>query len=165
VNNRQLAQVGLGLLGVWAVLSAVAAFIQIAGVVGVSLPRLGFAEVVPVGLLLGLSYLLIFHNASVATAIFPSVDAADQHTPPDFARTLIALTGVILLVQAAPSAVNTVLILLSVSEIDPPQRAELLRRLIGILVPIGSGIYLMTRPGRLLEYWQRASPEHIPSGE
>jgi hypothetical protein len=160
VNNRQLAQVGLGLLGVWALLSAVAVFVQIAGVVGVSFAPVALAEIIPVGLLLGLSYLLIFHNAKVATAIFPDVEATADHALPDCARTLVALTGVLLLVQATPGAVNTILIFLSDREIDPTSRGQLIRRFIGSLVPIGSGIYLITRPGRFLEYLQRPLPEH-----
>lgn len=164
MNNRQLAQVGLGLLGVWALLSAVSAFIQIAGVVGGFSAPLALAEVIPVSLLLGLSYLLIFHNAKVATAIFPDVAATD-HAPPDFARTLVGLTGVLLLVQATPGAVNTILNLLSVGKIDLTLRGQLIRRFIGSLVPIGAGIYLIARPGRLLEYLQRPLPEHTADGE
>ena len=161
MNIRQLAQVGLGLLGVWALLTAVAEFMQIAGIVGASLARLALAEVMPVGLMLGLSYLLIFHNTKVATAIFPDVEAATtDHAPADLSRTLVALTGVMLLVQAAPAVLNTILTYLAVGQSDPTLRGRLIPRFIGLLVPIGAGIYLITRPGRLIEYLQRPLPEH-----
>jgi hypothetical protein len=160
VNNRQLAQVGLGLLGVWALLAAVEAFVQIAAIVGASFARIGLAEVIPVGLLLGLSYLLIFHNAKVATAVFPDVEAAVDRPAPDIARTLVALAGVMLLVQATPGAVNAILNLLSIGVTDPALRGQLVRRLVGAIVPIAAGIYLIARPQRLLEYLQRPLLEH-----
>ena len=159
MNIRQLAQVGLGLLGVWALLVAAAEFIQIAAFVGVSFAPLALAEVIPVALMLGLSYLLIFHNAKVATAIFPDLEPATYHAAPDLARTLVALTGVLLLVQAAPTAVNAILTVFSAGGPDPTLRGRLIQRFIGSLVPIGAGIYLITRPERLLEYLQRPMPE------
>jgi hypothetical protein len=161
VNIRQVAQVGLGLLGVWALLTAVETFIQIAGVVGVSRAPLALAEVLPVTLMLGLSYLLIFHNAKAATAIFPDVEAATGPAPSDFSRTLIALTGVMLLVQAAPTTVNAILNYFSVGQTDPTLRGRLVERFIGSLVPIGAGIYLIAHRERLLDYLQRALPEHV----
>ena len=165
MNNRQLSQVGLGLLGVWALLSAVSAFIQIAAIVGTSTARLAAAEVIPVGLMLALSYLLIFHNAKVATAIFPDVEGAVDHAPPDISRTLVALTGVMLLVQVMPALVNSVLVLISLGRFDPMLRAQVFRRLIGTLIPIGAGVYLIMRPDRLLEYLQRPLSQPVPSGE
>ena len=161
MNIRQLAQVGLGLLGVWALLTAVETFIQIAGIVGVSRAPLALAEVIPVGLMLGLSYLLIFHNAKVATAIFPDVEVATGHAPPDFSRTLIALAGVLVLVQAAPITVNAILNYFSVGQTDPTLRGRLIERFVGSLVPIGAGIYLIARPERLLDYLQRPLPEQV----
>ncbi|HEY8310284.1 MAG TPA: hypothetical protein VIG47_06995, partial [Gemmatimonadaceae bacterium] len=160
-----LAEVGLGLLGVWTLLSAVEAFIQIAAIVGASFAPLGIAEVIPVGLSLILSYLLIFHNAKVATAIFPDVEATTDVAASDVARTLVALTGVMLVVQAMPGAVNIVLNMLPIGGIEPRLRAELLNRSIRAAIPIAAGVYLIMRPGRLLEYLQRPLPEHNPSGE
>jgi hypothetical protein len=160
VNNRQLAQTGLGLLGVWALLSAAGTFIQIAAAVGMSFAPLALAEVIPVAILLSVSYLLIFHNAKVATAIFPDIDAPVERAPSDVTLTLVALTGVLLLVQAAPSAANNILAFLSVGASDPGLRGQLIRRFIASLIPIGAGIYLITRPGRFVEFLQRPSPEH-----
>lgn len=169
MSGRQLAEIGLGLLGVWALLSAVATFVQIAGVVGASLARVALAEVLPVALLLGLSYLLIFHNGKVATAIFPDVDtgsdARTDNDAPDLARTLVALMGVLLLVEATPSALNLVLNLISVGDADPAFRSQLRRRLLGALVPIAAGVYLIARPGRLIEYLRRPAPEHATAGD
>jgi hypothetical protein len=166
VNNRQLAQIGLGLLGVWSLLSAVATFIQIGVVVGVSAARLGIAEVIPVALLLGISYLLVFHNAQVAAAIFPDVEANAGGAPTwDISRTLVALTGVLLLVDAAPGVLNTILNYFTAGAIDPALRGQLAGRLIGLLVPIAAGIYLIARPDRLLDYLQRPAPAEVPNSE
>jgi hypothetical protein len=165
MNNRQLAQVGLGLLGVWALLNAVSAFIQIAALVGVSFPRLAVAEVVPVGLMLGLSYILIFHNAKVASAILPDVGGASEHVPSDLARTLIALTGVLLLAEALPTVINTMLNYATVGATDAMLRPQLVRRFIGSLAPLGVGIYLIARPQRLLDYVQRPTAEYAANVE
>ena len=165
MKYRQLAQVGLGLLGIWALLTASAIFIQIIGIAGHALAPLAL-EVIPVGIMLGVSYLLIFHNAKVAAAIFPDIEAAAVHAPTDLARTLIALTGVFLLVEATPGVVNTILTFLFAGEIDDPRvRGQLIRRFIGSLVPIAAGIYLIARPGRLLEYLQRPLPEQTAAAE
>lgn len=155
MKNRQLAQVGLGLLGVWSLLSAVATFIQVGAIVGASLGRVALAVALPVALMLGLSYLLIFHNAKVALAIFPDVDDGAAQAEPDFAKTLVALTGVMLLVQSTPSALNVFLTLVALDRTDPSLHGDVVRRLIGLLVPIAAGIYLLLRPGRLLEYLGR----------
>lgn len=167
MNIRQLAQVGLGLLGVWALLSAVATFIQIAAIVSTSVARLAIAEVLPVALLLSVSYLLIFHNTKVAAAIFPDVEGAADgaSAQSDLALTLVALTGVFLLVQATPGALNAVLNIFTVGDIDPNLRGGLLRRFIGALIPIGAGIYLIVRPGRLLDFLQRSGPAEIALSE
>jgi hypothetical protein len=159
VNNRQLARVALGLLGIWGLLTAVAEFIQIAAVIGASATPVALAVVVPAAALLGLSYLLIFHNARVAMAMFPESEAAAEPLPADLARTLIALTGVVLVVQASPGAVNNILNLFIMGATESSLRAPLLRRLISSAVPIGAGWYLIARPGRLLEYLQRPLPE------
>lgn len=159
MNNRQLAQIGLGLLGVWALLTAVAEFVQIVAVASASIAILTLAEIVPMGLLLGLSYVLVFHNAKVATAIFPDIDGIADAEPHDLSRTLVALTGAMLLVRGTPSALNVILSYLSVDSIDPTLRGRIVRPLIGSLVPIGAGIYLIARPERLIAFLQRPSPK------
>jgi len=165
VNYRQLAQVGLGLLGVWSLLTAVATFIQIGAVVGTSGARLGTAEAIPVALLLGISYLLVFHNTQVAAAIFPSVETAPDHATYAISRTLVALTGVLLLVQAVPSLLSTVLAYFTAGAVDPTMRPQILARVAGLLVPVGAGLYLITRPERLLDYLEDRAPEQAPSSE
>lgn len=163
MNYRQLAQVGLGLLGVWALLDAAALFVQIAGVVGGSLAPLVLAEIIPVVLLLGFSYLLIFHNAKVAAAIFPEAAGASDPAPSDLARVLVALTGVLLLVRAAPLAINGILTLLSLSDAEPTARGDVVGRTVATLIPIGVGIYLLARPSRFLEFLDR--PMTAPTAE
>jgi hypothetical protein len=158
MNNRQLAQVGLGLLGVWVLLTAITEFIQIAAVVSASIVALTLAEILPVGLMLGLSYLLIFHNARVTTAIFPDVDSTTDADGLTLSRALVALTGIMLLVRATPSALNIILAYMTADGIDPTMRGRVLRPLLGAALPIGVGIYLLTRPQRLIDYLERPAP-------
>ena len=165
MNHRQLAQIGLGLLGVWSLLTAVATFIQIGAIVGASGARLGAAEAIPVALLLGISYLLVFHNAQVAAAIFPNVEATPDDATYSISRTLVALTGVLLVVQAAPGVLNAVLAYFTVGAVNPTARGQLVARLVGLVVPLGAGIYLITRPERLLDYLERPLPEQAPTSE
>jgi hypothetical protein len=165
VNNRQLAQVGLGLLGVWALLAAATAFIQFGAVVAVGGARLGVAEVIPVALMLGISYLLLFHNAKVTLAIFPDVDTTPDRATFDISRTLVALTGVMLLVGAMPSLINTGLNYFTAGAVDPTARGRLFARIVGLIVPIGAGLYLITRPERLLDYLDRPVADDVPVGE
>ncbi|HEY4218135.1 MAG TPA: hypothetical protein VGM67_13410 [Gemmatimonadaceae bacterium] len=159
MSTRQLAQIGLGLLGIWALLYAVVEFMQIIALAGANHAPLVLAIVAPIALLLGLSYLLIFHSAKAATAIFPDADDADEPVPPEVVLVLVALVGVLLLVQAAPTAINVLLTLFTVGQSDPTVRGEVIRRLIGSLVPIGVGAYLIVRPGRLIDYVLRPLPE------
>jgi hypothetical protein len=165
VNNRQLARVGLGLLGIWAMLTATTLFIQIAGVVGGALAPLVLAEIIPVALLLGLSYLLIFHNARVASAIFPDVQDANTGVPSDLARTLVALTGVLILVGAAPVVVNAALTLLTLNDAEPTARGEVLRRLAGSAIPVGAGIYLIMHPSKFLDFLDPPTAESATESE
>lgn len=155
MNHRQLAQVGLGLLGVWALLSAVETFIEFAALAGASIARVALAEVIPVALLLGLSYLLLFHNAQAAAALFPNVDASAEEVPPGLARTLIALMGVFLLIQATPTALNVVLNYFFAADVDLAARRTLIPRLLTSFIPIVASCYLVARPGRLLEFLER----------
>lgn len=165
MNNRQLAQVGLGLLGVWSLLTAATAFIQIGAMVAVGGARLGVAEVIPVALMLGISYLLLFHNPKVALAIFPDVETTPDRATFDISRTLIALTGVMLLVGATPGLINTGLNYFTAGAIGPTVRGQLFARIVGLVVPIGAGLYLITRPERLLDYLDRPVAQQVPSEE
>ena len=127
-----------------------------------SIATVALAEVVPVGMLLGISYFLLFHNAKVATAIFPDVDATPDAAPRDFSRTLVALTGVMLVVEWTPSAINTILSYLTVGGVDPSFHGRLVRPFIGAVLPIAAGIYLIMRPDRLIEFLNRPRSDGLP---
>lgn len=162
MNSRQLARVGLGLIGVWALVDVLNGFMTFAAVVGSGEPPgpvllyLG----VPVALLLGLSYVLVFHNAQLAATIAPDADAASEHGTPDLARILVALLGVMLLVQAIPRTLNAILLFFAAGEFPvAPPLAGPIRNFIGVAVQVAIAIYLIIRPDRLVEFVRRARAE------
>ena len=160
MNSRQLAQVGLGLIGVWVLLNALNGFMMFAAVFGASRGPMLFAIAVPVALMLGLSYVLVFHGSQLAAAIAPDVSAANQHGAPDLDRVLVVLLGVMLLVQAIPGTLSTVLGYLAAGEFQAsPSRAVPARAFIGHGVQIAIALYLIVRPERLLEFVRRPLPE------
>ena len=161
MNSRQLARLGLGLIGVWALLDALTLFTQIAS----NLESLGseflFVAAVPVVLLLGLSYVLVFHSAGLAATIAPDADegAASDHGTPDLARILVALLGVMLLVQAIPRTLNLILAFFAAGEFPvAPNLVRPIGNFIGDAVQVAIAIYLIMRPDRLVEYLRRPRP-------
>jgi hypothetical protein len=99
----------------------------------------------------------------VATAIFPDVGDLSDRAPSDLARTLVALMGVMFLVRAVPAAVDLLLSLIAVNSGAPEVRDQVIPRLVGLVVPIGVGVYLITRPTRFIDYVQRPLAEALPS--
>jgi hypothetical protein len=157
MNSRQLAQVGLGLIGVWALLDALRVFSGIASM-GDEGPRGAGLLVVGVtlALFLGLSYVLVFRSAQLAATIAPDVGATNEHGPQDLARILIALLGVLLLAQAAPLTINAVLGFLAAGEYpDAWYRPGPLRSFIDSCVQLAIALFLIMRPQRLLEFVRR----------
>jgi len=161
VNCRQLAQVGLGLIGVWALVVALNGFMTFAAIFGREATGAVLISIgLPVLLLLGLSYVLVFHNIQLATAISPDPAATiEPGSTDDLARTLIVLLGVFLLVQAIPGTLNGVLAYLAAGEF-PNTTIGLgpLRGFIGHVVQIAIAIWLIRRPERLLDYVRRPRP-------
>jgi hypothetical protein len=159
VNSRQLAQVGLGIIGVLALLDALNGFMTFAAIFGRQSTGAVLISIgLPVALLLGLSYVLVFHNAQLAAAIAPDAGAAIDGSP-DLARILIVLLGVFLLVQAIPGTLNGVLAYLAAGEFpNMTDRAGPLRGFIGHVVQIAIAIWLIRRPERLLDYVRRPRP-------
>jgi hypothetical protein len=156
MNSRQLAQVGLGLIGVWALLDALRGFVTIAAIAGGSFRPLLLSIAVPVALLLGLSYVLVFHNAQLAATIAPDVRATSEHGTPDLARVLVALLGVLLLVQAIPGAISALLGFFAAGEFpERPSRVLPVRSFIGSGVQLAIALFLIMRPQRLLDYVRR----------
>ena len=160
MNSRQLAQVGLGIIGVLALLDALNGFMTFAAVFGQESTGAVLISIgLPVALLLGLSYLLVFHNSQLAAAISPDAGASSDRGSPDLARTLVVLLGVFLLVEAIPGTLNAVLAYLAAGEYpNMTDRAGPLRGFIGHVVQIVIAIYLITRPERLLHYVRRPRP-------
>jgi hypothetical protein len=166
VTGRQLAQIALGIFGVWALLDAVNVFSALGDAFAVSGGQpLGAAVVVivlPLLLLLGLSYVLVFHNAQLAKAIAPSVDDAIGAGSPDFARLLVALLGAMIILQTLPSAVNLLLnAVVAAADPNSQEKGPLLRRIVGIAVELGCALYLVMRPERFLAFLNRPRAEHV----
>ena len=159
MNSRQLAQVGLGIIGVLALVDALNGFMTFAAIFGQESTRAVLISIgLPVALLLGLSYVLVFHNAQLAAAISPDAGATIDGSP-DLDRILIVLLGVFLLVQAIPGTLNGVLAYLAAGEFpNMTDRAGPLRGFIGHVVQIAIAIWLITRPERLLGYVRRPRP-------
>jgi hypothetical protein len=160
VNSRQLAQVGLGLIGVWALVDALSIFLRIVSI-GAAGPRGRdiLVVAVPLALLLGFSYLLVFRSAQLAATIAPDVAVMNEHGAQDLAPILVALLGVFLLAQAIPATLNVVLAFFAAGEFpEAPSRAPQIRSFIGIGVQDVVALYLIMRPGRLVEYVRRPIP-------
>lgn len=160
MNSRQLAQVGLGLIGVSALLDALRIFWTIA-FAGDSIPR-GSAIVVvavPLALLLGLSYVLVFRSAQLAATIAPDVEGTEEHGASDLPRILVVLLGVMLLVQAAPVTINSILAFFAAGEYPGTPRAGEFRAFVGYGVQVAIALFLIMRPERLLAYVRRPVPE------
>ncbi len=161
MTNRQLAQVGLGLIGVWALLDALRLFSGIVAM-GADGPR-GSAILViavPLLLLLGLSYILVFRSSSLATTIAPAHSTGEQGTA-NVSRTLVVLLGVMLLAQSVPALINIGLAFLAAGEFpEGAPNSGLLRNFVATAIPFAMSLFLIMRPGRLLAYIQRPSPEH-----
>lgn len=157
MNSRQLAHVGLGLIGVWALVDALIVFLGIAST-GDGGPRGSDVLVVavPLALLVGLSYVLVFANTQLAAAIAPDYRETSSRGAPDLAPILVALLGVLLLVQAIPITLNAILAFFAAGEFPAmPSRAPEVRKFIGLGAQDAVALYLIMRPGRLVEYVRR----------
>ena len=120
------------------------------------------AEAVPVALLLAVGYILVFHNAQVATAIFPEFGAASEHGSADLARILVCLAGVVLLGEAIPGLSSAVFSYFAVRDFQSASsRAMQVRGFIGSGVQLAFAVYLITRPERILAYLRGPEPEPV----
>ena len=168
MNGRQFAQLGLGLLGVSALLSAINMFAVVAealapgsgGPPGAVLLVIG----VPVLLMLGLSYVLVFHNASLAKVIAPAVDAVGARAGADLPRLLVALLGTMMVLQTLPRFINLVMnIFAAVGDPDAMPGGALRRALIASGMELACAIYLIVRPERFLAFLDRPRAEPAES--
>lgn len=160
MTSRQLAQVGLGLIGVWTLLDVLVAFTGLGYLAADgSIGSFAIMEILPFALMLGLSYILVFHNAKLAAAIAPDVDAAPEPGSTDLARILVALLGVMLFARAVPGPISEVAGFLAAGEYPSVSSAPFpLRAFIGSSVQIAIAVYLVARPDRLLSYVRRPMP-------
>jgi hypothetical protein len=159
VNARRLAQVGLGLIGIWLLAQTLTVFATIARIGGIAGGgAFFFAAGVPFLLMLGFSYVLVFHNASLARAIAPDPAATIESNGTDIARVLFALMGVLLLSEAIPAVLN-LLVAVAISANQEyssvNERAAPVRGLFAAAVKGGIGWYLIAKPERLLEIVRR----------
>lgn len=161
MTSRQLAQVGLGLIGVWALLDALRIFAGVASM-GDAAPQGRYILVVamPLALLLGFSYVLVFRSGQLVSTIAPDAQSAAKHDSHDLPRILVMLLGVWLLVQATPVIVNQILAFVVAGEFpEAQQRAVISRALIGYAIQVAIALFLIMRPERLLAYARRQLPE------
>lgn len=157
VNSRQLAQVGLGLIGVLALVYALNGLSTMAAM-AVASQEPAFAFVVaalPLAALAALSYVLVFHNVQIAAAIAPHTKATSESGTPDVGRILVVLLGVFLLVEAIPGALNAALTLRDLAEFGGSSRTAVTAHLLSVVIQIAIALYLIVRPERLLDYVQR----------
>jgi hypothetical protein len=153
-----MAQVGLGLIGIWLVADALLLFVSFASVGGWSEGSSFIFVGVPFALILGFSYLLVFHNAQLARAIAPDADATVDPGATDLARVFFALLGVLLLSESIPSLLNHIVsVAFSAAQqySNPGERAALSGSLLATAVKAGIGWYLIARSERLLYYVRR----------
>ena len=164
MNARQIARVGLGLIGIQLLVTALTMFASLARFGQQSGWQFLVAMVLPFGLLLGFSYVLVFHNSSLARAIVPSTDATVDTGGADFARVLFALLGAYLLAEAGPATLNAIAaVLMSTSDefAGNPARYAPVRSLLADIAKGAIGWYLIARPQRLLELVQRPLPSPV----
>ena len=170
MNGRQLAQIALGFLGVWALLDAVNLFAAFAESIAMEGASLSGSVVLVIGvpslLLLGLSYLLVFHNAQLARALAPNAAGAVGADMPEIARLLVALLGVMIVLQTLPRSINLVLnIFAVVGDPDAVRGGGLYRALIGAGIEFACALYLVVRPERFVAFLNRPRPEPAGSAE
>jgi hypothetical protein len=161
MNSRILGQIGLGLLGVWALVQVLFGVVVLVGAITTfqeasGSSRSGLLMIgLPVAALLGLSYVLLFHSASVAHLLFPDVDAAADAARADLPPVLVGLLGVLFVGMATPSVIRA---LFTFVPSDPYLSREILRSrlrdIAGYGLEAALGVFLVLRPRRVLALWQ-----------
>ena len=164
MNGRQLAQLGLGLLGVSALVNAVnivAGVFESIAAEGASIPGAAILAVgAPTLVLLGLSYVLVFHNAPLAKVLVPDAEASVSGFMPDIARLLVALLGAMIALQTLPRCINLILnFLVAASDPTPAPTGSLIRGLVATGIELACALYLVMRPERFLAFLNRPRSE------
>ena len=159
---QALLQVGLGLLGVSALIEALT-LATISGLGSMAnLPPDGRGIVALLWALLGLltlfaaGYALIVYNNRIARILLARSGTVDAVVPgvPDIRTILVGLFGVSLLVRALPVAIGAIGTALNLRPQGMyPVISYPLQQIIAMALQVGLGIYFVLRPARVLELW------------
>jgi len=158
MTARTTAQLGFGLLGLWAAIQAVAMFPGLAVMASAITATSGFVPVVfaiilPVAFLMVMSYLLLFHNARLTAQLFPGVEEESKAETADVPRVLVGLAGVLLLGLVVPHIVRVIPGLGGPAAVTASVERVQTRELISAALQLALALYLIFRPGKFLELW------------
>lgn len=162
MNARATSQVGIGLLGIWAFIEALLIFPRYASVTTFLSEQHGalaalIAMVGPFFLLLGLSYLLVFHTAAVARRLFGRLELEPEGPANDLGPVLVGLLGIFFLLGALPGLVQAWVV-----TTDLPGELRLKVQAVSI-TQAAVGLLMILRPAILLRLWQSRGPA-APTG-
>ncbi len=157
MNPQALAQVGVGLLGVWAFIEALLVFPRVATAGAFLSVEHGayaafIAMLLPFLALLALAYILVFQAPAVARRMLGRKDPDQTVAPTDLARVLVGLMGVFILLGALPGLLLTVA---AGEGVELPAGLRLRSGLAGA-VQAAVGIVMIVRPAILADLWRPA---------
>ena len=164
MKRQWLGMIGLRLVGVYALIAALASFPRLAAG-GMVLARDGrgglipFLVLFPYGVLLASGVLLLAHPAKAAGLVWPrGAGADDVQISGDVANLAFAAAGIIVLAHALPD-----LVWRTVAQAEATG-AFSLRSLSGGLAQVLLGVFLMSNPGTIADLW-RATDAALPADE
>jgi hypothetical protein len=162
MNAQGIGQLGIGLLGVWAFIQALLVFPRVAATATFLSAQHGayaalIAMALPFVLLLGLSYVLVFHAAGVARRVLSPLELEQAGPPADLGRVLVGLVGVFIFTGSLPSLVQ-------VWVLAPDMAAPLrLQVWVASLAQATVGLVMVLWPVTLVNLWKSRGPA-APSG-
>ncbi len=164
MNPRATAQLGLGLLGIWAFIDALLLFPQLAtSGAYLSLQRGLYAPFIgmllPFLVLLVLAYVLVFHTPTVAQRVLPLQETAEAEPHGDLAPVLVGLVGVWIFLGSLPGVLQT----WAVREGFQVAAGLQLRSGIASGARALVGLAMILRPGIFADLW-RARPQGSGTG-
>jgi hypothetical protein len=163
MSSRQIAQLALGITGIWALIYALSGFMGLASLLAFQgREALGAAllGVGPAAALFLVGYLLVFHNAPAARLIFPDFSDDDGLPSTEVSRLLVGLTGILVVGSAIPSLVSGVLGFAVAARLTGGgPRPSLVQGLMGRLVQTAFGVFLIMQPQLVLDFLNRPPRE------
>src|SRR5712691_10534902 len=162
MKSPSLGQLGLSLVGLYALVQALVLFPSLATWGSVLLERDQGAiavsvTLVPCGLLVVLGVLLVAHPDSIARWMWRGMDRPESLPVPDeLALLLLAICGILVFAAALPDLVTVTLRSLSTGGAEVPS----LRWLAGQLVRALLVLFLFFLPRAVLDFWRRKQPGH-----